>query len=989
MDVTTSLENPDWNNLEVIHHNTLPPRSSFWNFTSVDNALTRDPKKAPAHSLSGTWKFKVYECPSDMPMASAKELQASKEYCDIAVPGMWQLQGHGQGPRYTNMSLPFPVDPPNVPLFENETGYYIREFEVPTAFADNQLRLRFEGVDAAFHVSMNGQEIGYSQGSRNPSEFDISSYVSTKGSNLLSVIVYQRCNGTYLEDQDQWWLSGIFRDVYLLSFPRETRIEDFKIETLLDKDYKNAVLSVDVQVIGSADVALELLDAEMKRVASVSQASSSVTVTFKVDIENPHKWTSETPYLYYAILTLGENQQTICQHVGFRQVEIKDGVITVNGNRVVFRGINRHEHNPKSGRTVPYEFMRNDLVQMKKHNINAIRTAHYPNDPRLYDLADELGFWIMDEADLESHGFSYVELAALTDEDKKLSKKGVISLECGRATEWITNKPEWEASFVDRARHLVSRDKNHPSVVIWSLGNESYHGHNTTACYNWVKANDKTRPIHYEGDREAEVVDMYSLMYPEYHEILELEATSPQKKPILLCEYIYGIGNGAGAIKEYIDLFNEHPHVERFYGYGGDFNDNINDGREMTHGYNFSDHTPKPALAELKKAFEPVQPLSGGLTGFSLINRYNFADLGHLKCEWAIVGDGFRSEPTEIVLPVVKPGDTAQVAIDGLDLDKESRECYLEIVFSLRESTLWASAGHEVAGGQFQLQGPSSKTVTTSVGPSVKNLSDSVIEIQGKPSCWTFDCRRGTLLSWSKNGGENLLTSTPALSFYRPMTDHDEFADGKQWTDKLLKHVRPFTKSVKAEKTGNSVVTTTYIFTTDRMNIAVSGTPFGINTPQTLARTGLEFAVSPSLDRASWFGRGPGEAYADRKLSQRFGNWDAPLESLFTHFEYPQESGNRADVRWVTFDSSKRDVSSSIKADFGTKDGCSFSASYYNALDIDRCRHPYELYKLKRKEPIVRLDWAHHGLGTGAIGPKTLPQYSLLTKPFSFQVALE
>ncbi|EOO03008.1 putative beta-galactosidase protein [Phaeoacremonium minimum UCRPA7] len=441
--------------------------------------------------------------------------------------------------------------------------------------------------------------------------------------------------------EDQWWLSGIFRDVYLLSFP-QARIEDFKVETLLDDNYVDAILSVDVLVNAPMTVTLDLVDAQKNKVASAfKQALGTGNVNFKLDVQAPKKWTAETPYLYCAILKAGDGtQQTISQRVGFRQVEIKDGIITVNGKRIIFRGTNRHEHHPKFGRAVPYEFMRNDLIRMKLHNINAIRTSHYPNDARLYDLADELGFWIMDEADLETHGFSYVELAALTEEDKKLSKKGVISLECGRATEWITNKTEWEESYVDRQRQIVSRDKNHPSVIIWSLGNESYHGKNTIAAFNWVREHDTTRPIHYEGDRDAEVVDMYSLMYPEIPEVLQLEATSPQKKPILLCEYLYGIGNGSGAIKEYIELFYKYPRLqggfvwqwasqgletqtedgETFYGYGGDFHDIINDGRENTHGYNFSDHTAKPALAELKKALEPVHVINGTATSFTFKN---------------------------------------------------------------------------------------------------------------------------------------------------------------------------------------------------------------------------------------------------------------------------------------------------------------------------------------------------------------------------------
>ncbi len=819
--------------------------------------------------------------------------------------------------------------------------------------------------------------------------------------------------------QDQWWLSGIFRDVFLLAFPKVC-IEDFRIQTLLDKDYNNAVLSVDLELSASTNVTLSLLDAERKEVASSSQLfQSSGSFNFRLDIKSPNKWTAETPYLYYAVLVNNDNQQTICQRVGFRQVEIKDGVITVNGQRIVFRGVNRHEHNPKFGRAVPYEFMRNDLLQMKRHNINSIRTSHYPGDPRFYDLADELGFWIMDEADFECHGFSPIELAALTDEDKKRSKKGVISLECERAGYWITSKPEWEAAFLDRVKQLVHRDKNHASVILWSLGNESYYGTNIISMYNWVKKYDPTRPIHYEGDRDAETVDMYSLMYPDFPEILSAIKNAPLKKPLLLCEYLYGIGNGAGKIQTYVESFYKYPRFQggfawqwasqgletftpegvRFFGYGGDFNDIINDGRENTHGFNFSDHTPKPALSEFKKALEPLK-LTRSPTGFSLTNRYNFANLDHIKCEWAVVGDGFRSARSVLPLPNIDPGQTQEIVIEGFKFD-DSKESYLEVILSLRCPELWAPAGHEICREQFLLRGPSREARKATSCPTSKAVSETILEIQGEGLTWKFDCRRGSLVSWVKKGTE-LLVSPPTLSFYRAMTDNDQAGDGVKWEEKLLKFVRTFTQSVQVESKADHVsikviaragppglewrinTTLTYNFFLDHVQILATGNPSGVNMPRTLARIGLDFTLASEFDRATWFGRGPGESYRDRKLAQLVGNWSSPIQELFTAFEYPQESGNRTDVRWVTFSSSISQ--NSITAKFEDQDGCSFNAYHYDTMDIDQARHPYEL--TKTKEPRVRLDWAHHGLGTAAIGPRPLPENTLENKEFSFHLTL-
>ncbi|CAH0056872.1 unnamed protein product [Clonostachys solani] len=1018
-DFAALVGKPDWNNLKVVHRNTLSPRSSFENYTSIQDAL--DDKGALTVCLSGTWKFQVFPCPFDMPSISAPEMQHMSNYQDIEVPGMWQLQGYGKGPEYTNMALPFPVDPPNVPLFENETGLYVREFKVPADFSGHQLRLRFEGVDSAFHVYVNSELVGYSQGARNPSEFDITNFVSLDSSNKLSVVVYQRCNGTYLEDQDQWWLSGIFRDVNLIAFP-QVRIEDVRIKTLLDAEYKNAILAIDLTTNGATNVRLDLYDAQLRKIATTSQSIPKTgETTFTLDIQNPHKWTAETPYLYQAIITIDESQHTIAQRVGFRQVEITDGIITVNGRRIVFRGTNRHEHHPKYGRAVPYEFMRQDLLSMKKHNINAIRTSHYPNDPRFYDLADELGFWIMDEADLECHGFSPVELAALTDEERRMSKKGVISLECGRATEWISNDPDWEESFVDRVQQLVIRDKNHPSVILWSLGNESYFGKNNIACYNWAKAYDDTRPIHYEGDRDAEVVDMYSLMYPAMEEVIALERESPQRKPIILCECLYGIGNGAGAIQENFNMIYEYPRIqglfvwqwasqgiettnaagEKYYGYGGDFNDPINDGHDNIHGFNFSDHTPKPALSELKKALEPVHVISATKSGFSFVNRYDFDNLSNLDCEWSIVGDGYSTERSKIDLPLIKPGETAEISIDAIHDD---RECYLEIIFSLKNDTLWAAAGHRVTVAQFRLQAPTEIPDSPSESPIVKEVSGSILEIKGGASSWEFDYLRGILLSWTKDGGASLIASPPTLSFYRAMTDTDVLGDGVEWAAKQLRHVRPFTNNVKVETCSHHVtiqvsaragpatlewgfnLTTTYTFSLDRVTINVTGAPFGVNAPKTLARIGLEFDISPSFDSVAWFGRGPGEAYRDRKNGHHIGNWESTLDSISTEYEYPQESGNRTDVRWVCFKNTDGPTTT-IKAYFGQLDGCSFNASYYGIDDLERSRHPWEL--TTRKHPTIRLDWDHHGLGTGNIGPKTLPQYALYNKPFNYTVTLE
>jgi beta-galactosidase len=389
------LDTPDWSNLSVLHRNTLPPRANFKIFNSESDALSRDESKARVQSLAGTWKFHLATSPFEAPDGFETADFDKSQWSDIPVPSMWQLQGFGKGPVYTNVAFPIFVDPPHAPFDDNECGSYVTSFTVPQRLEDDQLRLRFEGVDSAYHVWVNGTQVGYHQGSRNPAEFDITEHVKLGAENTLAVRVYQYCDGTYIEDQDQWRMSGIFRDVFLLGFPKARHFQDFSVQTTFDDKYENAKLEVQVEIEGECGVSLKLYDADLKEVVTdTCAAQQGETLKFSVPVSTPHHWTAESPYLYHLTLSLGEDQ-VVSHRVGFRQVELKDGLIKVNGKRIVFKGANRHEHHPVHGRTVPYEFMKQDLVLMKTHNINAIRSCHQPSDPRLYDLADEMGFWVM------------------------------------------------------------------------------------------------------------------------------------------------------------------------------------------------------------------------------------------------------------------------------------------------------------------------------------------------------------------------------------------------------------------------------------------------------------------------------------------------------------------------------------------------------------------------------------------------------------------
>ncbi|CAK7231101.1 hypothetical protein SBRCBS47491_007816 [Sporothrix bragantina] len=1056
---------PDWDNLKILHRNTLPPRAHFFQYSSEADALAQDLSRARCVRLTGDdapnkWKLHVSPSPLVGPVDFYENEffmgESDNDWKTVSVPGMWQLQGLGRGPQYTNVVFPWPVDPPHVPRDDNECGRYLTTFQVPKTLdftPGSQLRLRFEGVDSAFSVWVNGQYVGYSQGARNPSEFDVTGAVKIQDANddrsfnlknTLAVEVYQRCDGSYLEDQDQWWLSGIFRDVYLHSFP-PVSFEDFHVKTLLDDDCQNAELVVGVQCRDNrhdgtnnvwldkpSTLHLKLIDADGDPVAETKLSASHTSfdrgtkywpIHASLPIETPHKWTAETPYLYTLVLSLCENEEPVyvSQKVGFRRVELINGVFSVNGQPVKIRGVNRHEHHPDSGRTVPYEWLYNDLKLMKLHNINAIRTSHYINDTRLYELANELGFWVLDEADLECHGFG---------------EQG----DDFRPNSWTSDNPDWAAAYTDRAWQMVARDKNQPCIVMWSLGNESFYGQNHQTMYDFIKRIDDTRLIHYEPDQDAETVDIFSRMYDSPDQIKEMAREKEWSKPLVLCEYAHAMGNGPGAIKEYIDAFYRFPrlmggfvwewanhglrsrneHGAEYMAYGGDFGDEPNNGHFVMDGLCFSNHTPTPGLVEYKKAIEPVQTRRLDGNDIIIINRYDFLTLDHLQCTWHVVYD--RCDPTSrktVKIPEgIQPHKKARLTIDGLEY-LTAEDAQLTLSFTLREDTPWAPRGHEVAFGQLPL-GERSKlallepTIFDSVvnSPIAKQVSSTQLSISGADGCqWIFDLAAGSITSWTQNDQrDNLVTEPLTFDVYRALTDNDSGGEfGPEWRKHRVHQAKTHTirSSWKLQPvTGLVEVTvasriappvfnwsiaieTIYSFSKSDISIRVHAKPQGAMLPKTLPRFGLRLGLA-GVDEVRWFGRGPGESYRDKKMSQMFGIWTLPADQLFVDYEYPQDNGNRTDVRWVEFrGAGAAGDRRTLRAKFDDIENASFQALPYTATDLDKATHPYELADRKRKDTIVHLDWAHHGLGTGSCGPSTLVEHQLRTnQEFVFKMLL-
>ncbi|MFA9479771.1 glycoside hydrolase family 2 TIM barrel-domain containing protein, partial [Phycisphaerales bacterium AB-hyl4] len=662
----------------------LPARSAFTSHPDEAGAMQGPFAPSPHHRLlNGRWRFHYATHPALSPRAFHQNDFDDAGWEALDVPGHWQLQGYGR-PHYTNVVYPFPVDPPRVPT-ENPTGSYRRTFHLPDRPADQRFVLRFDGVDAAFHVYLNGEQVGYSQGSRMTAEFDVTDMVR-EGENLLAVRVYQWCDGTYLEDQDMWWLSGIFRDVSLLTLPK-VHVFDLAMRTELDSDYRDASLTVRATLANRFDsrvdsyrLTLRLLDADGRDVLDEPLAGEvnvdplgEATLSLNTTVCNPAKWSAEQPTLYTLLASLlddaGQVLEVIPLNVGFRQVQIKAGKLRVNGRAIMLKGVNRHEWDPDRGRAVSLETMIEDVRLMKRHNINTVRTAHYPHDFRWYDLCDRYGLYVIDEADLETHGFEPI----------------------GNWSQ-LSDDPAWEPAYLDRMQRMVERDKNHPSIILWSLGNESGFGQNHKAMAHWVREHEPTRPLHYEGDGTLEVSDVFSKMYssldevkhiaegrePIHHYGLDVQPDVYGKRPFILCEYSHAMGNGPGDLHDYWQLFYKHerlqggcvwewidhgirrrlPDGREDFAYGGDFGDEPHDSNFIADGLVMPDRTPSPGLLEYKHVLAPVHVEAVDLDRgeIRLTNRYDFANLDHLHLAWRVSCDGEVLQSGDATMPNAAAG---------------------------------------------------------------------------------------------------------------------------------------------------------------------------------------------------------------------------------------------------------------------------------------------------------------------------------------------
>lgn len=968
-------------------------------------------------NLNGQWDFHYAAAPELAPLPSEKFTFDQK----LVVPGHWQLQGYGS-PQYTNVVYPFVVDVPNPPT-RNPTGTYHRQFTVPEVWELHQCRIRFEGVDNSYHVFLNGQLIGYHEGSRNCAEFDLEPAIKRGEVNHLWVRVYQWSSSTYIEDQDQWWLSGIFRDVWLLGFHKQGHIENFVVNTDLKNDFADGVCGLTVSVGGEKDSfeGLELhANLEGRKAYSVGAQVKSNVTKLEIEVPNVKPWTAELPTLYELSVELRDSTGVVLsklvQKVGFRKVEVSDGQIKVNGQPILLRGVNRHDHHPQLGRAVPLDFIKRDLQLMKQHNINAIRTSHYPNTPQLYELANEYGFWVFAEADLECHGLFECLRRPVDGSDDYEYKGGKLEL-FGEANKFTSDNPEWKNAYVDRARILVQRDINQPCIIVWSLGNEAFFGQNHVAMADFIRKTDPTRLIHYEPDMEASVTDMYSRMYPRFETMQEF--IKRNDKPLVLCEYAHAMGNGPGLLRKYQDLFYTIPHFQggfvwewnnhgmetesngqKFYGYGGDFGEKVHDGVFCMDGLVDSRHDPTPGLLEYKKVIEPVEvTFHDGYIEFK--NLFDFSNLDAYYATFKLLEYQLSFSrkiilaPTKILalgdlqFPSVPPHASYSVPFPCEIPSSSSGTVVLDVDVKTVKSSEAVPSGHTVAFGQKVFLKSLNKSLN--VVEYKKDIPEVTVEdtshgITVKSKTLNFHLNKLTGSVEKYTQGKPIIVAGKCannLTFWRPTTNNDDSVDGLYWKKFGLDMMEVQVRNVKVTPTTKDNLLATlevvsfmgppvlswgfdcsqrYSIYADRLEIGTLLTARGFNkscVPLSLPRLGYEFAVPEAVEEILWLGRGPGESYADKKESQRIGVYETKFEEADCSYDYPQENGNHEDVTWLALKYGDNGFVINMKnRDFGFK--CS------TEYDVQQALHPHEI---KKGQKYVRLDFQQHGVGTAACGP--------------------
>ncbi|MEW4923857.1 glycoside hydrolase family 2 TIM barrel-domain containing protein [Algibacter sp. 2305UL17-15] len=999
-------ENPEWENPEIFQINREEPRATFYVHASKEDALANASweKSSLYKSLNGTWDFYYAENPMLRPSDFYKEDFNLGGWDKINVPSNWEMEGFGI-PIYTNITYVFPKNPPFIQHDLNNVGSYKRTFEVDNNWTEKEVFLHFEGVSGAMYVWLNGQKVGYSEGSKTPAEFNISKYIK-KGKNDLAVQVLRWSDASYMEDQDFWRLSGIERDVYLYAQDKVS-LNDIAMTSVLINDYKDGSFKIDLEFKNTTDspenknISVQLLDGE-KEILNLSKSETLQPGISKVNFEevvvDVKSWNAEQPNLYTVLMTVGEKSTAL--KTGFRTVEIKNNQVLVNGKAVLFKGVNLHDHDETKGHVISEELTMKDLKLMKENNVNSIRCSHYPKNPFFYRLCDEFGFYVIDEANIETHGMGTTNQGL--DHNEKAKKIHPAY------------RPEWKAMHLDRTERMYERDKNYTSIITWSLGNEAGNGDNFVATYDWLKQRDKSRPVQYEGATNYENTDIQAPMYWRIHHMIDYAENNP-KRPLIQCEYSHAMGNSLGNFQDYWDviekydimqggyiwdwvdqgILTENNDGEAFWAYGGDLGgaDIQNDGNFCLNGVVNPDRSPHPALAEMKKVYQYIKfkssnPSSGKV---EIFNNYDFITLDGFEFSWELKEDGLKIVEGHLETLEIAPNTSTKVSLKLPKLDVNAKEYVLNVYAKTRTDKPLLDKGFTVAYEQFEM-GNYKPEVTEVKESSVFKIiqKDSLLTLSNDVVTVRFNKNTG-ILSNLDYGNGNVLIEGIKPNFWRATTDNDfgfnmpqkfkvwkEATDNQQLTSFKLEgnHKDLDANSLENLKNLKSVkVVSTFNLPSVNGSIDMSYT-LNLNGSlevhnqlkniskdlPPMPRFGNNFIIKNEYHNVNWYGKGPHENYQDRNTSALVGVYKAQVKDLYFAYIRPQENGYKTETRQVSFTNEAGTGIQIIKA----SDNFSFSAHHQYNSDFDageqkQQRHTTDIQK--RDLVNINIDYKQMGVG--------------------------
>lgn len=1021
-------QNPPWEDPQVSQINREAPRAHFIPYTTVEQAHQDSLWNSPLlFSLNGMWKFNLAQHPSQRPYWFFKDDFDTRKWAEIPVPSNWELEGYDY-PIYVNVVYPHKHTPPVIEGNHNPVGSYKQFFKLPTDWTGKEIYLHVGAVSSNMNLWINGEFVGYSEDSKTPAEFNITRFLK-KGNNSIAIEVFRWSDGSYLEDQDFWRMSGITRDIFLQARAPQ-HIRDFRVSSGLDASYQNGqfALKVELSNLAASEASLtlevQLNDGENTLLSfsqNVNAAPGATTVTFADSIANVKKWTAETPNLYELLITLknsaGEIVEVLKQDVGFRTVEIKNGHLLVNGKYIYLKGVNIHEHHEKTGHVVDKATMLKDIQLMKTHNLNAVRTAHYPQPELWYKLCNKYGLYLIDEANIESHGMGY----------------GAQSL---------AKDSTWKAAHLFRTENMFERDKNQPSIIIWSLGNEAGNGVNFYATYDYLKSVDQTRPVQYERAELEYNTDIFCPMYARI-EGMERYAKSNPTRPLIQCEYAHAMGNSVGNLQDYWDLIEKYDALqggfiwdwveqgllttneagEKFWAYGGDFGPDslYTDGNFCCNGVINPDRSIKPALLEVKKVYQYIgfKPINLAKGEISIVNKYGFTNLSDFDFAWEISGDGKTVASDTLPGVTAAPGETVNVKIDYTLDPQPGTEYFLTITAKQRETKGLVEAGWIAAAEQFMLPvfKPAAVIAASSLPAVQIDQTDTAITVSGDGFAVVFDRQAGILKSYKK-GDTEFLQSGPIPNFWRAPIDND-FGNGLHKRSRVWRQAgeNRRVKSVSVVQTNAQTAKVTLLF--DLVDEA--GEPvatyssvysvFGSGDVQVdnhfkmvkndlpeIVRMGMNLVMPRRFDQMTWLGRGPHESYQDRQTSAFVGLYSGSVADQYTAYIRPQENGNKTDVRWVAItDQSGNGLL------FKGMPLLSVSAHHNLLEDFESPRRT--VGRFEDGEPVVRrhttdvkprdltsvnIDYKQMGVGgDDSWGAWTHPQYRLTAKEYSYSFLIK